>query len=260
MHASDSASYMRPHSSTVQHDVAKYSILFVGSRREDHDVLRDLLLARSCNIDHAHTAAECEKRLLEAEYDAVVLNATLPDADGLTILRGLTLIEHRPGLLVLSATDDEIDRLLALEVGADDCVAKTCSPREINARVGAILRRRVFPCERLQNSPNDKRMLPLKASFRFAGWILHRESRQLFSPVGHSISLTSKEYAILSLLSIEPGSVKDRASLVGSTDGEHIDDLRSVDVLISRLRKKLTRYGGHELIQTVPGEGYRILG
>jgi DNA-binding response OmpR family regulator len=236
--------------------ISKSSVIIVDSGSDIFHRLRDMLLSRSCSVDHAHTAGALDKALSDTYYDVIVLNVTLPDADGLIVLRRLTLMDHRPGILVVSGTDDEIDRIVALEVGADDCVAKSCTPREINARVGAIMRRRVSECERTEES--DRKALA-QASFRFSGWTLQCDSRQLFTPLGYAVSVTNREYEILSLLLSDPGIVRDRASLLGSTEGETSEELRSVDVLVSRLRKKLAQYGGQELIQTVPDRGYRII-
>jgi DNA-binding response OmpR family regulator len=251
-------SFLRQASEKAEGNIAKRSIIIADSDLEDVSHLHDALLRQAFIVDYAHTARDLKKSLSEVGYDIVILGMTLPDADGLAVLQWLRLMPHRPGILVRSGTDDEVDRVVALELGADDCVTISCSLREIIARVRAISRRRSGDSVWDTSSGRVNGEADLQTTFTFSGWVLHSDSRQIMVPTGEVIQLTDTEYIILKCLLSEPGAIKDRFSLRGTNPEKLPEDIRSTDVLVSRLRKKLAKYGGKDLIQTVRGEGYRL--
>lgn len=154
-------------------------------------------------------------------------------------------------------TDDEIDRVIILEIGADDCITLSCGPREIRARVRAFFRRRLNEAHWLEeNSTKQDNLFP---NVVFSDWILDRNRRQLYSPSGEVTSLTHSEDLILNALFSEPGVIKDRSSLMALMAGiDQFVEKRSLDVFVSRLRKKIATRSRNDLIETVRGKGYRV--
>lgn len=190
-------------------------------------------------------------------FGLVFVDISIDDIDSISLLRALLSNNNKFLVLVRSETDDEIDRIVALELGADDCVHSSCGPREIRARVSALLRR----YQKIESTtPNIP--VPNKADFggelSHADWILNRSRCQLSSPTGDVVYLTSSEFEILSVLFSEPGVIKDRQSLRNIAGNNEDYDLRTLDVFISRLRKKLSQHGGQDLIKTIRGRGYRL--
>jgi len=155
-------------------------------------------------------------------------------------------------------TYNEIDRVVTLELGADDCVARTCSLRETIARVRAILRR--LPENSAWDACADAVNIDLQyqGSPIAAGWVLYNDSRRILTPYKQVIQLTNAEYLVISRLLSEHGAAIDRLSLLESILEDSTYGTRSIDVVVSRLRKKLAKHGGKDLIQTVRGKGYRL--
>ncbi|HXI14670.1 MAG TPA: response regulator transcription factor [Thermoanaerobaculia bacterium] len=234
------------------------SVLLIG--REQPDALYNLLLYHSFKVHHVATALEGERLFSTAAYDVVIVDAMLPDADGLAFIRWLSSLAHSPGILVRTEIETEVDRIVALELGADDVFNTLCNPREVIARTRAIMRRRFSEATRHERKPESNFVDSLHKGFFFAGWLLDSEHRRLFSPSGVRVSITNAEYVILSCLLEDPGVVKDRETLIElKTDNNGIEKPRTVDVLIARLRKKLASYDDIVIIETVHGLGYKSL-
>jgi len=181
--------------------------------------------------------------------DIVVLDLMLPGDDGLTLCRNLRARSEVP-VIMLTARGEETDRIVGLEMGADDYLAKPFNPRELLARIKSILRRsRALP-DNLQ---------PEEAStIRFAGWTLDLGARNLLSPEGVVVALSGTEYKLLRIFLAHPNRVLNRDQLIDlmlSRDASPFD--RSIDVQVSRLRHRLGE-GAKEpaIIKTVRGEGY----
>ena len=182
-------------------------------------------------------------------FDLVVLDLMLPGDDGLTLCRQLRAKSDIP-ILMLTARGDETDRIVGLEMGADDYLPKPFSPRELLARIKVILRRTRSLPPNLQ--PVDDTRL------RFAGWVLDSARRQLVSPSGEATPISGVEYKLLRVLVTHPNRVLSRDQLLDLTQGRGADPLdRSIDVQISRLRQRLgDDPRSPALIKTVRGEGY----
>ena len=189
-------------------------------------------------------------RALDAgAFDLVVLDLMLPGDDGLTLCRTLRAKSDMP-VLMLTARGDETDRIIGLEMGADDYLPKPFNPRELLARIKVILRRtRSLP-------PN---LHPVdEGRLRFAGWVLDTARRQLVSPAGEVTPIGGAEYKLLHVFVTHPNRVLSRDQLLDLSQGREADPLdRSIDVQVSRLRQRL----GDDprdpaLIKTVRGEGY----
>ena len=218
-----------------------------------------LLLARGFEV---HVAAGGHELLaLQAKhfYDVIILDTDIPGDDDLVTLRRLTRNAPSPGLIVRSDSRDEVDRIIALEVGADDCIGKSCHPREILARVHAVLRRISIHRETNDTDVSFQKLV-FKSEFRFLGWTLDCNDRRLFSPTRDNVIISSVEYKILHCLFIEPGVVHSRHHIGGTVlNVDPANDYRSTDVYISRLRKKFALHTNYKIIETIRGVGYRSI-
>ena len=182
-------------------------------------------------------------------FDLIVLDLMLPGDDGLTLCRTLRGKSDVP-IVMLTARGDETDRIVGLEMGADDYVPKPFSARELLARIKVILRRtRTLPPNMKQG---DEQLL------RFAGWTLDTARRELMAPDGSEAPIGGAEYKLLRVLLDHPNRVLDRDQLLELTQGREADPLdRSIDVQVSRLRHRLGDDSrSPQLIKTVRGEGY----
>jgi two-component system, OmpR family, response regulator len=189
--------------------------------------------------------------LMEREtIDLVILDLRLPNEDGMEIARKLRAESGVP-IIMLTGRKDEADRVMGLELGADDYLTKPFSPRELLARIRALLRR-----ARAQETVADG--LARIRAYRFAGWELNVRLRRLKSPQGETVSITNSEFNLLVAFLASPQRVLSREQLL-ELSRLHNDEVydRSVDVQVGRLRKKIEGKGdGSELIHTERGAGY----
>lgn len=207
---------------------------------------------------HVITATELFEQLRHGMFDLVLLDSVLPDADNISIIHQIIAVEASPYILVRSETDDELDRILALELGADDCVALSCSRKEVKSRIRSLFRRRRIEASRTKaDKPSSSH--PDQYHITHGGWTLHKNARRLVTPTGGSVSLTNAEFAIIYGLFNEPGIIRDRSSLrrAGIDQAEDYNN-RTINAFVSRLRKKLEKHGGADLIESVRGQGYRL--
>jgi two-component system OmpR family response regulator len=170
----------------------------------------------------------------------------LPDIDGLEVCRRVRSTSDVP-ILMLTARGEPADRIVGLEIGADDYLPKPCNPRELLARVRAVLRRTE------QRAPGGTGV----AGCEFAGWRLDLVRRELRSPHGVVVNLSSGEFGLLRAFVEHPQRVLTRDQLLELARGPASEAFdRAIDVQISRLRRKLDDGGGQDLIRTVRNEGY----
>ena len=187
--------------------------------------------------------------LERGSFDLVVLDIMLPGDDGLTLCRELRGKSEIP-VIMLTARGDETDRIVGLEMGADDYLPKPFSARELLARIKVILRRtRTLPPNLL---PQDEHLIG------FAGWKLDTTRRELITPAGEAAPIGGVEYKLLRVFLDHPNRVLDRDQLLDLSQGREADPLdRAIDVQVSRLRHRLGDDSRHpQLIKTVRGEGY----
>ena len=196
-------------------------------------------------------------QLQRRSIDLVVLSLTLPGFDGLDAARMLRRASNIP-LIMLTARGDAADRIIGLETGADDCLARPFEPRELVARIQNVLRR----AARSAGSPSAN---VFDTVTRFDGWQLDRGDRRLTSPAGMAIPLSNAEYQLLTTFLTQPRRVLSRDQLAVQAQGRPTGSVaRSIDLLVSRLRQKLSDAcgavgeGEDGLIKTVRGDGYML--
>jgi DNA-binding response OmpR family regulator len=226
-------------------------ILVVEDDAATRDLVAQYLGDYKFRVSLAATSAEAEKQLAEEVVDLVVLDLNLPDQDGLNFARRLRDQSSIP-IVILTGRAEEVDRVLGLELGADDYVTKPFSPRELLARIRAVLRRTQG------TKPGGRREGELRA-YRFAGWELRMGTRKLVSPEGKSIQLTSGEFSLLAAFVKVPRQILSRDQLLEAT--RLYDDVydRSIDVQILRLRRKIEANPAEpKIIKTERGAGYYL--
>jgi two-component system OmpR family response regulator len=188
------------------------------------------------------------RSLQDRKIDLVILDLMLPGEDGLSLCRELRTIMPTLPVIMVTAKGEEVDRVVGLEVGADDYVTKPFSSRELVARIKAVLRRARPPAAQ-----------PLEVqSYRFAGWRLNTLSRNLESPEGIVVPLSTSEFQLLLVFLTKPRTVLTRDQLLDMAKGREATPFdRSIDTHVSRLRRKLSDDARcPEIIKTVWGGGY----
>ena len=227
-------------------------ILIVDDDPEIRRLLVDYLARNAFEAVAARDGREMWQALDRHVIDLIVLDLMLPDTDGLTLCRDLRAKSATPNIpvLMLTARGEETDRIVGIEMGADDYLVKPFNPRELLARIKSILRRtRALP-------PN---LCPETARcLYFAGWCLDTAARLLTAPDGVAVPLSGGEYRLLRILLDHPNRVLNRDQLSEMIQGREAEAYdRAIDVQVSRLRQRL-RDDSREpaLIKTVRGEGY----
>jgi two-component system OmpR family response regulator len=198
-------------------------------------------------LHSASDGASMERMLAEAPIDLIVLDVMMPGEDGLSICRRLSQ-GSGPAIVMVSAMGEEVDRVLGLELGADDYLPKPCSPRELLARVRAVFRR----LDEVRGGAPRK-----GPTYQFMGFIVDTLRRQLRAPNGTTILLTAGEFSLLSAFLENPQRILSRDQLLEHARGIQSEVFdRAVDVQISRLRRKLHACVDVEIIKTYRGAGY----
>ena len=225
-------------------------ILVVGEDPTVRQTVVNYLGANNMRAVEAAGRHEMARRLAEREPHLVILDRRLGEADGLDLLREVRSSSDIPVIITNGHRSDEIDRVVGLELGADDYLTKPFGLGELLARIRAVLRRRACAPDRAQKRPDRGR-------YRFAGWELNRRTRSLIDPRGNPVRLTNGQYAILNAFLDSPQRPLSREHLLQATRVH--DDIfdRSIDVQVLRLRRKLkSDPGGPGIIQTARGLGY----
>lgn len=224
-------------------------LLIVDDDRE----IRELLATYLERNDYRATAVADGRGMWTAldqgRFDLIVLDLMLPGEDGLTLCRNLRARSNLP-VIMLTARGEETDRIVGLEMGADDYLPKPFNPRELLARIKSVLRRtQGLPATTAEDEPSQ---------FRFSGWTLDVISRQLTSPDGVIVPLSDGEYRLLRVFLDHPNRILNRDQLLDLTRGrDAVPFDRSIDVQVGRLRKRLNDTGAEpDIIKTVRGEGY----
>jgi two-component system, OmpR family, response regulator len=228
------------------------TILIVDDDRDIRTLLQDYLETNGYRTHGAGDGAAMWKLLDNTKPDLIVLDLNLPGEDGLTLCRKLRAHSTLP-VIMLTARSEPLDRILGLEMGADDYLPKPFEPRELLARIRSVLRR----------SNNAAASGVEKASrIRFSNWVLDLTARHLVNPQGTVIMLSGAEFRLLKVFLEHPNRVLNRDQLLNLTQGRDADPFdRSIDIQISRLRQKLGEDARlPQIIKTVRNGGYVLAG
>jgi len=224
---------------------------------DDHDIrslLAEYLSTQGMRTEVASDGIEMWRALAADSFDLVVLDLNLPGDDGLSLCRQLRGQGSTVPIIMLTARAEPIDRIVGLEIGADDYIGKPFEPRELAARIRTVLRRGA-----IVQSPRSGTGI-VTEKLRFAGWTLDIAARQLLSPEGTVVVVTSGEYRLLKALVENAGRVLNRDQLLNLTQGRDAGPFdRSIDLQISRLRAKLRDDArSPSLLKTIRNEGYLL--
>jgi two-component system, OmpR family, response regulator len=224
-------------------------ILVVDDHREIRDLLAKYLAKHGLRVSVAESALRARRALEASAIDLVVLDVMMPGEDGLSLCRHLRATTGVP-VIMLTAMAEDTDRVIGLEIGADDYVVKPFNPRELLARIKAVLRR--------ANSLPRQRPAPEAEVLRFDRWALDVARRELMDQEGVAIPLSTSEFLLLTALLDHPKRVLSRDQLLDLTRGRAANVFdRSIDNQVSRLRKKIEADPKEPgLIKTVWGGGY----
>src|SRR6201996_5193354 len=222
-------------------------ILVVDDDTQLREEMTGYLQEHGYEMHAAGDAASMERVLASEPIDLIILDVMLPGEDGLSICRRLT-DDGGPAIVMVSAMGEEVDRVLGLELGADDYLPKPCSPRELLARVRAVIRR----LDEVRNGAPRKGKL-----YHFLGFVVDAQRRQVRAPSGATILLTAGEFSLLNAFLDNPQRILSREELLELARGGDTDVFdRAGDVQISRLLRKLHASVEGEIIRTFRGAGY----
>ncbi|MFT3718996.1 response regulator [Pseudorhodoferax sp.] len=237
-------------------------ILIVDDDAGIRELVSGYLGKHGFQADSAADPPAMRELLARQRYDLIVMDVMMPGEDGLTALRAL-LRDGGPPVIMLSAVGTDVDRIVGLEIGAEDYLAKPCNPRELLARIRTVLRRAARGGADAAGGANAA--APADAApppcLCFDGWRLNLQERLLHAPEGQPVALSDGEFRLLRAFAEHPRRVLTRDQLMDyalGADSQAYD--RAIDVQISRLRRKLSELpGGAGLIRTVRHEGYMFV-
>ncbi|GGY51807.1 response regulator [Parvularcula lutaonensis] len=223
-------------------------ILLVDDEPSIREPLASFLRRECFTVDEAADASEARKLAASKRYDVALLDVMMPGEDGLSLARFLTASQDLP-VIMLTARTEETDRIIGLELGADDYVTKPFSPRELTARIKAVLRRGA------RQAPES-----MPEAMLFDDLTMELTTQRLIGREGEEIPLTGGEFRLLQVLAERAGRVVSRDDLLELTQNRRADVFdRSVDNQVSRLRKKVERDSANPaLIKTIRGGGYSL--
>lgn len=226
----------------------KFKILVVDDDANIRDAICDYLVQHGFLVEDAEDVAGMEAQLKTGEWNLVILDVMMPGEDGVSACR--RLYRTSPPILMLSALGETIDRVVGLESGASDYLAKPFEPRELLAKVRALLRL-------VERGEDD--VISNADTLTFEGWSLNQQERNLHSPSGEPVPLTSGDYDLLLAFLRSPRRLLTRETLIDIARGRDAMPYdRAIDLAVSRLRSKLKEGGSPNLIETVRGAGYRF--
>ena len=230
---------------------APAQILVVDDDPDLRTLITDFLSAHGFAVAAVANAGDMRRAIEEQHPDLVILDVMMPGEDGLSAARHLAAEPGGPAIVMLSALGSETDRIIGLEVGADDYLPKPCNPRELLARVRAVLRR---------HRATRAAVVDRGDVYEFTGWRLDVTRRNLRDPSGIYIDLSDGEFSLLRSFVEHPQRVLSRDHLLELVRGRNTEVYdRAIDSQISRLRRKLNNRTDQELIRTVRNEGYMLV-
>ncbi|PDT88706.1 DNA-binding response regulator [Bradyrhizobium sp. Y36] len=222
------------------------NILIVEDDQQTRDLISRYLGEHSFAVGAVTNGKEMDRYLGQNKVDLIVLDLMLPGEDGLSLCRRVRMESMTP-IIILTAKGEDLDRILGLEMGADDYLPKPFNPRELVARINAVLRRQ----------SSGRATSSAAARLKFHGWTIDLRLRELRDPEGAQVPLTSAEFDLLQAFCERAGRILTRDNLLSMTRGRPGGSFgRSIDVLVSRLRRKLDRTEETSVIKTVRTGGY----
>lgn len=226
----------------------KKHVLVVDDDEEIRDLTCRYLDDQGFQTSMAASCAECERALGDKGPDIVLLDVMLPDRSGLDLCRALRDRNVETPIILVTALREDVDRIIGLEIGADDYVVKPFVPRELAARINAVLRRT------LPKAPEEDDVI-----YSFGIFSVEPKSRSVSTQAGRELDLTGAEFDLLVAFLERPGRLLSRELLLQLTAGQQRDPFnRSIDVLVSRLRKKLSLETNTTIFKTVRNGGYQM--
>jgi two-component system phosphate regulon response regulator OmpR len=224
-------------------------ILVVDDDNEIRKLLARYMQEQGFRVLLASKCAEVHERIVTNPIDLIILDVMLPDGSGLDLCRDLRAARSNIPIILLTALKEDVDRIIGLEIGADDYLGKPFNPRELVARIRAVLRR----------GTTSSLEPPATGPYHFEGFVADPTTRSVTDPGGGNVPLTGAEFDLLVTFLDRPGRILSRDQLLDLTrgcDGDVLD--RSIDVLISRLRRKLADGGAAQLFKTIRNGGYQL--
>lgn len=210
-------------------------VLIVDDEEDIRDIVGTLLEMNGFDAIEAKNVGEMNQKITDNELSLIILDIGLPDSDGLTALKKIRGQLDIP-IILLTGKDDVIDKVVGLELGADDYITKPFHSHELIARIKSVLRRSGA------QKPNDNNEAIIADSIKFNGWVLEPPTQKIFNPENEEVVFTSHEYSILYALVKSAGRTLSREQLldsVGTGRNEYSPYDRSLDVMIAKIRKKL---------------------
>lgn len=224
-------------------------ILILDDDFEIRNLLGKYLTTQEFRVSLASDLKGFRRVVAKSAIDLAVVDVMLPDGSGLEMCRDLRAQKSNLPIILLTALTEEVDRIIGLEFGADDYLGKPFNPRELVARIRAVLRRHGGAGA----APEDGR------TYRFSGFELELVRRRVTNSNQQELDLTGAEFDLLYALLSRPGRLLSREQLLDFTGGRNSDPFdRSIDVLMSRIRRKLRDSGGEDVIKTVRNGGYQF--
>lgn len=233
--------------------MSKVRVLVVDDDTEILSLISEFLQKQGFDVVQAKSIAEFNAKIPTNEIDLIILDIMLPDGSGLDACRDLRTSGNRTPVILATAVGEEIDRIIGLEIGADDYLPKPYNPRELVARIKAVLRR----TQGLADTEHSE----ASTIYIFEGFKLDPGARSVKDCHGNLLTFTSAEFDVLKAFMLKSGQIVSRLDIIEATHGKQGYDPfdRSVDVLISRVRKKLEDAGGRsDLLKTVRNSGYQF--
>jgi two-component system OmpR family response regulator len=224
-------------------------ILVVDDDLEIRNLLGKYLASQDFRVSLAPDLKSFKRVVATSTINLAVVDVMLPDGSGLHMCRDLRAQKSNLPIILLTARKEDIDRIVGLEFGADDYLGKPFNPRELVARIRAVLRRQqdIGPTSQCNRT------------YKFAGFELASVWRRITDSNQQQVDLTAAEFDLLLALLSHPGRLLSREQLLDLTGGRNSDPFdRSIDVLMSRIRRKLRDNGGHDMIKTVRNGGYQF--
>lgn len=233
--------------------MAAPQILIVEDEAVTRNTLKGIFEAEGYAVLEAQDGAEMHQILKSNTVNLVVMDINLPGKNGLLLARELREYDNLP-LIFLTGRDNEVDKILGLEIGADDYLTKPFNPRELTIRARNLLHRAMSQHEKENNSG--------KEFYRFNGWVLDLNSHNLINPEGEEFKLPRSEFRAMLHFCENPSKLQTREELLKKMTGRELKPQdRTVDVTIRRIRKHFEDHPNTpEIIATVHGEGYRFCG